>query len=238
METEEENAFGRLEALSYLPFDSEVFGFPFFRLITDVGDSLSRDLESLSKLNLPAFGCDAKVSSTDDLSVMQLQKEGFNHVCDQVTYDISPATSKFLPEVDTVELIDLDAAEISFHADNFREDRLSRDSRIPNATIKRFYSRWIANSFNFPDKTIYSLQSGLCITHLKQDILKIDLVSVLEKRKGVGSRLIGHTLAQASQAKISCVEVTTESHNTGAIKVYIRNGFREKARLSCLHLFH
>jgi GNAT superfamily N-acetyltransferase len=238
LETEEKNAFDRLESLSYLPFDSEVFGFPFFRLITDAGNSLSRDLESLGKLNLPVFGCDVKVSATDGSSVMQLQEEGFIHVCDQVTYDISTANSKFLPEVDAVELTDMDATEISSHADNFREDRLSRDSRIPNATIKRFYSKWIANSFTFPGKTIYSLQSGFCITHLKQDVLKIDLVSVLEKRKGVGSRLIKHTLARASQAKTSCVEVTTESHNAGAIKVYTRNGFREKERSSCLHLFH
>jgi hypothetical protein len=238
LETEEEKAFARLEALTYLPFDSEVFGFPFFRLIADAGNSLSRDLGILQKLNLPAFGCDAKISSTDDSSLIQLKKEGFIHICDQITYGISPANSTFLPEVKAVELMHMDAAAISFHADNFKDDRLSLDSRIPDATIKRFYTKWIANSFSFHDKTIYSLQSGLCITHLRQDVLKIDLVSVLEKRKGVGSRLIGHTLAQASQGKIPCIEVTTESHNKGAIKVYTRNGFQEKTRLSCLHLFH
>ena len=238
METEEEKAFARLAALTYLPFDSEVFGFPFFRLSADAGDSLTRDLEVLRNLNLVAFGCDAKTASTDDSSVIQLQKEGFIHVCDQITYDISPASSTFLPEVKAVELMHMDSEEISFHADNFRDDRLSLDTRIPESTIKRFYTKWIANSFSFPGKTIYSLQSGLCITHLKQDVLKIDLVSVLEKRKGVGSRLIGHTLAQAYQGKIPRVEVTTESHNKGAIKAYTRNGFQEKTRLSCLHLFH
>ena len=41
--------------------------------------------------------------------------------------------------------------------------------------------------FRFSDKKIYALESGICITQLKQDILKIDLVSVLEKRKGVGT---------------------------------------------------
>ena len=87
------------------------------------------------------------------------------------------------------------------------------DSPLTLPNVKQFYTKWIANSFSFPGKTIYSLQSGLCITQLKQDILKIDLLSVLEKRKGLGSRLIGHALAQASQGKISYVEVTTESHN-------------------------
>ena len=143
-----------------------------------------------------------------------------------------------MPKVNAVELMQLDAEEISLHADNFSNDRLSLDSRIPCASIKRFYAKWIENSFSFPGKTIYSFQSGLCITHLKQDVLKIDLLSVLEKRKGVASRLIGHALIQAFQGKIPRIEVTTESHNKGAIKAYTRNGFQEKTRMSCFHLFH
>jgi hypothetical protein len=237
LKPKESYAFDQLEALSYLPFDSHIFGFPFFRL-TEMGNSLACDLEALGKFNLPSFACDAKVSSTDDSSVIRLQKEGFVHVCDQVTYDISPTSSKFLPEVDAIELRTINRARISLHADNFRNDRLSRDSRIPNATVKRFYSEWISNSFGLINKAVYSLESGLCITQLKQDVLKIDLVSVLEKSKGVGTRLIRHILAQASEAKVSRVEVTTESDNTGAIKAYTRNGFQEKKRSSCLHLFH
>ena len=237
MVTEVDKTFSRLEALTYLPFDSEVLGLPFW-LTVDAINLLYRDLEILHSLNLPAFGCDAKISSTNELSLFQLQKVGFVHICDQITYDMSTARSTFIPEVKAVKLRKMNAAEISFHANNFKDDRLSLDSRIPSPTVKHFYTKWIANSFSFPGKTIYSLQSGLCITQLKQDILKIDLLSVLEKRKGLGSRLIGHALAQASQGKISYVEVTTESHNKGAIKVYTRNGFQEKKRLSCLHLFH
>ena len=239
MEIEVENAFSRLEALTYLPFDSEIFGFPFFRLIKDTGKPLARDLEILRNLQLPAFGCDAKVSSTDDSSVTRLQKEGFVHVCDQVTYDYDLLTtrSKFSPEKNAVKLMSIKEAEISLHADNFRNDRLSRDSRIPNITVKRFYSTWISNSFRFTDKKIYALESGICITQLKQDILKIDLVSVLKKRKGVGTRLIGHVLSQALEEKVYRVEVTTESDNKGAINAYTRNGFLKKNQSSCLHLF-
>ena len=192
----------------------------------------------MRNLKLPAFGCDAKISATDNISLIQLQEEGFIRICDQITFEISSASLTSMTTNKAVELMKMDAPEISSHADNFKDDRLSLDSRIPRASIKRFYTKWIANSFSFPGKTIYSFQSGLCITHLKQDYLKIDLLSVLRKRKGVASQLIQHTLALPSIKKNQRVKVTTESHNKGAIKVYTRNGFQEKARVSCLHLFH
>ena len=236
MEAEDENSFDKLKALSYLPFDSEIFGFPFFRLITKDKNQLSRDLESLRKL--PAFGCDAKVNNNDLSYMKDLKNEGFIHICDQITFVLSPANSKWILDKNAVELTYMDSSKIAFHADNFKDDRLSLDSRISNLSISQFYSKWISNSFSFPGKTIYSLQSGLCITHQKKNILKIDLVSVLKKKKGVGSRLIEHALAQVSQTKVSCVKVTTEAHNTGAIKVYTRKGFAEQERLSCLHMFH
>lgn len=237
MEIEVENAFSRLEALTYLPFDSEIFGFPFFRLIKDAGKPLARDLEILRNLQLPAFGCDAKVSSTDDSSVTRLQKEGFVHVCDQITYDISSSASKFTPNIEVVELSSINQEEIALYANNFKDDRLSRDSRIPHETVKKFYSKWISNSFKFKSKSIYSLDSALCITQLKKNILKIDLLSVLDKRKGLGTQMINHILAHASGAGFSSVEVTTEADNAGAIQVYTRNGFQEKKLSSCLHFF-
>ena len=230
--------YSSFPVLTHLPFDSEVFGFPFFRLNTEARESLSRDLESLRNLDLPVFGCDAKVSGLDNSDVRYLQEEGFVHVCDQVTFEASPTDSDLRLDGGVTELKNLEPMSIASHANNFKKDRLSLDSRIPSDTISRFYSKWIENSFSFPNKAVYALESGLCIPQLKKDILKIDLVSVLEKRKGVGTRLIGHILAQASEAKISRVEVTTESNNEGAINIYTRNGFREKARTSCLHFFH
>ena len=93
-------------------------------------------------------------------------------------------------------------------------------------------------SLYLPDKTIYSIQSDLCITLKLKDSLKIDLVSVLEKRMRTGSRLIAHALFDASMQKVPFPSETTVSHNEGAINIYTRNGFREKARTSCLHFFH
>jgi hypothetical protein len=238
LRTEEKIAFDRLETLAYLPFDSGVFGFPFFRLPTVPDESLSRDLESLRNLNLPVFGCDAKVSALENSDVRHLQEEGFVHVCDQVTFEVSPASSDLRLDGGVTELKDLEPMSIASHAHNFKKDRLSLDSRIPSDAISRFYSKWIENSFSFPNKTVYSLQSGLCITLWQKDSLKIDLVSVLDKRKGIGSRLVEHTLIKAAMEKVSSVEITTETHNEAAINIYIRNGFREKARTSCLHFFH
>ena len=83
---------------------------------------------------------------------------------------------------DAKEVTDLSKLILSSHANNFNEDRLSRDSRISNETVGRFYSKWISNSLVTQIK-VYSLASGLCITQLKQDILKIDLLSAWKKEK-------------------------------------------------------
>ena len=82
------------------------------------------------------------------------------------------------------------------------------------------------------------MDSALCITQLKKNVLKIDLLSVLDKRKGLGTQMIEHILAHTSEAEFSSVEVTTEADNAGAIKVYTQNGFQEKTLSSCLHFFH
>lgn len=203
-----------------------------------MGNSLAHDLELLRNYKFGTFGCDAKVSSKDYSSIVHLKNYGFVHVCDQITYDIFPYSSKFTTNIEVGELSSINQEEISLHANNFKNDRLSRDSRIPQETVKKFYSKWISNSFRSRKKSIYSLDSALCITQLKKNILKIDLLSVLNKRKGLGTQMIDHILAHASEVGFSSVEVTTEADNAGAIKVYTRNGFQEKKLSSCLHFFH
>ena len=236
-EKTQSSIFDKLQVLNYLPFDSEVFGFPFFR-VTQLENSLAHDLELLCNYKIGTFGCDAKVSSKDYSSIVHLKNYGFVHVCDQITYDIFPYSSKFTTNLEVVELSNINQEEIALHANNFKDDRLSRDPRIPHETVKEFYSKWISNSFKFKNKSIYSLDSALCITQLKKNVLKIDLLSVLDKRKGLGTQMIEHILAHTSEAEFSSVEVTTEADNAGAIKVYTQNGFQEKTLSSCLHFFH
>ena len=237
MKPEKNISFDQFVSLSYQPFDSEIFGFPFFRL-TNLRNSFPCELKALSKLNFPSFGCDAKVLSTDLTSITSLLREGFVHVCDQITLQTSPTKTKFKKDSSAKEVSSLSKLILSSHANNFHEDRLSRDSRISNETVGRFYSKWISNSFSYTNKKVYSLASGLCITQIKQDTLKIDILSVLEKRKGFGTRITGHILAHAAETQVPRIEVTTESDNKGALKTYSRNGFQEKQKVSCFHFFH
>ena len=226
-----------LTHLEHLPFDTEVFGFPFFRLDPENGLEIDKDLATIRGLTKGRFGCDAKVMDGENKTVESLVRLGFREVCEQVTLQLCPSERRFDFDESARCPALMEDAEIHGHSENFTDDRLSLDSRIPQETIRKFYANWITNSFSLSGKKVFVLESGLCITLLKEDHLKIDLVSVLEKRKGLGRRLMLHVLEEARVRKIGKVRVTTESHNQAAIKLYEGVGFQKVSSHHCLHFF-
>ena len=125
--------------------------------------------------------------------------------------------------------------EILLHSINFSCDRLSADPRIAPNIASKFYSNWIRNSFCIRAKRTYVLKSGFCISFKLKDQLKIDLVSVLEKRKKIGERLLLKVLHDAKLEGQKIVQVTTESHNEGAIGLYKKCGFEIVSTHKSLH---
>ena len=226
-----------LKHFEHLPFDTKVFGFPFFRLDPELGLEIDEDLATIRDLTEGTFGCDAKVMAKENSILESLVQFGFRSVCEQVNLQLCPSEIRFdLDESVRCPPL-MDYSKIHEHSENFTDDRLSLDSRIPQETIRKFYENWISNSFFFSEKKVYVLESGLCITLQKEDHLKIDLVSVLEKRKGLGRRLMIHVLEEARLRKIDNVRVTTEAHNHAAIRLYEGVGFRKVSSHHCLHFF-
>lgn len=225
-------------ALAHLSFDSEVFGFPFFRVNLAERDALSEEIERLKTVTGKKFGCDAKTDISENSEFTELKQLGFQHLCDQTTCEahLEASTNDGDEEVMTPDSPEEEL--VASHSANFTDDRLSLDTRIPVEATKRFYAQWIRNSFVIPQKKTYVLGSGLCITLEKKGMLKIDLVSVLEKRSGIGFRLLGHVLNEARNNQVKTVQVTTESHNEGALRLYEKCGFSKISEHHCLHFFH
>ena len=233
-----QEAISGFRALSKMEFDSQVFGFPFFRVNLDEQDALPEEIERLKTIPGKKFGCDAKTDFSENAEFIELKRLGFHHICDQTTCKAYIEAS--INDGDT-EVMTPDAPEeklVSSHSANFTDDRLSLDPRIPVDTTKRFYAQWIRNSFVIPQKKTYVLDSGICITVEKDGVLKIDLVSVLEKRSGIGFRLLSHVLSEDRNNQVKTVQVTTESHNEGALRLYEKHGFRKVSEHHCLHFFH
>ena len=77
-----------LTHLEHLPFDTEVFGFPFFRLDPENGLEIDKDLATIRGLTKGRFGCDAKVMDGENKTVESLVRLGFREVCEQVTLQL------------------------------------------------------------------------------------------------------------------------------------------------------
>ena len=230
--------YPELQALEYQPFDSDIFRFPFYRLDPEKIDHVPEDFNFLRNTSHPQFGCDAKISTPEEELSSKVVSLGFKIVCQQTTLGLDTSQQSFMGD-EFVKISErLSDSEISSHSRNFKHDRLSLDNRIPPEIVSRFYSKWIRNAFTINSKKVYVLGSGCCIVMQQNEQLKIDLVSVLEKRKGFGKRLLLKVLYNAKAQGQEIVQVTTESHNEGAIRLYEKCGFRPISTHHCFHFFN
>ena len=230
--------YSELLAFEHLPFDSDVFRFPFYRLDLEKIDHASKDLEFLHDTKLKQFGCDAKILTKDEKLSAKALSLGFEIICQQTTLELDASQGSFKDDALVEISSEMSDSDISLHSRNFGKDRLSLDQRISPGIVSRFYEKWIRNAFGMEAKLTYVLESGFCITLNQRDKLKIDLVSVLEKRKKIGERLLLKVLHDAQAKGQGIVQVTTESHNKGAIGLYQKCGFRPVSIHHCLHFFN
>ncbi len=85
-------------------------------------------------------------------------------------------------------------------------------------------------------KRVASLGSNLCTFAQKGDSVVIDLVSILEPRRGIGARVISAVTAAAAAAGARSVRVVTECENTPAWSLYQKCGFRPVLYTAAFHL--
>ena len=226
-----------LSAFKYLPFDTDIFGYPYFRIDSNSIEKGESELVKLKK-SLRKFACDVKVKSTDLKLINKFEKLGFRKICNQVTLKADLVDLDLDTDPEVIEVSSIDDDCLSEHSSNFTKDRLSMDQRIEKSIVRKFYSTWISNSFTYKKKKVYLLHSGLSILHRPENIVKIDLLSVLEKRKKTASRLLSHSLHDAKLNVAKHAVVTTEINNLSAIDFYCNFGFRKDIVMTCMHLVH
>ena len=67
------------------------------------------------------------------------------------------------------------------------------------------------------------------------DIIKLDLSSVLDKGSGIGTQLINKIKIFALQNNIHKISVVTECENLNAVNFYLANEFKVNKFLTCFH---
>lgn len=222
-----------MTCVSQQAFDTEIFGLPFHRVVDLDEAGLERELPPL--LRRKPIMIDAKVpASRSDLARLLIGL-GFRAVCTQVEliHDLAklPATTA---RVDIGPRVDFDGATLRAHLRNFRADRFARDPLIVQAEHDKLYERWIGNSLS-GRMQIATAGRNFCTFKPERNGLVIDLLSILDKRQGIGRDLVCAVLGEAVRQRKQSVAVVTECGNEAAWRLYLGCGFRIDGFIDCLH---
>lgn len=221
--------------LTPVEFESRAFGFPYYRVTRFDERQLGEELAALAEVR--PMAADFKTSADDAGTSHGLTRLGFRRVCMQITlrHDLKTLPAQHGPDVRIADRLTLADDTIWAHARNFTRDRFSLDPLLPSCGRQRLYFQWFRNSLGGARQVAYTGPHVCTFAH-KGDTVTIDLVSILEPRRGHGSSLVAAVLAHARQAGASSVVVTTECENTGAWSLYQAQGFVPVKYTSVFHL--
>jgi GNAT superfamily N-acetyltransferase len=214
-------------------FDTQIFGVPFFRVVALDLPALGKELTSL--LRRPPLIIDAKIPANAHDATRILHGFGFHTVCTQIAlvHRLFPVPDH-PPAVSFARSSDMSEMAIRAHVENFRSDRFSLDFRIDRAARDNLYAAWIRNSIGGRAQlALYG--ANFCSFREGCDVLTIDLLSVLDKRRGIGRNLVNAVLAVARGRGVRAVQVVTECGNEAAWRLYLSCGFAVTGFLDCLH---
>lgn len=222
------------ECLALQDFDSAAFGRPFYRMQRFDADRLP--VELAARAMRADVLVDAKLPAERVDQSLFLQRLGFRKVSTQIA---------LTRRVDGAEHGEDDARigarlalspdEIARHAANFVYDRFALDIAIDRTAHDAFFARWIANSLSGARHRIADRPGGFLTFRDEGDALRIDLLSVLDKGKGVGRGLLRAVLAHGGRLGRKRVDVVTECENRPAVSLYLALGFTPAGFQSALH---
>lgn len=224
-------------ALQRQAFDEAAFGQLFYRVTSMDSDDLERGIAALRKEALP-FIVDAKTPSDDLASSRRLLSLGFRKVCMQIRLvnDLS-GPADFDQQAAVADTLDWPDAVIAAHARNFVFDRFALDiAALPAEGHDRLYSNWIRNSLTSGRKRILTIGRNFLSFVDDGEGLRIDLLSVLDHRQGIGRRLLNSLTSLAKDSGRASITTVTECENHAAVQLYCRTGYRLHDFQTVFHL--
>lgn len=219
-------------------FDRDCLGRQSYRLTPPIGDG---DLQAVAdhRRRGPLF-VDVKLPAGDIATARLLLQAGFSKVCTQVEffYDLHAGAGGLEKsgEAGLFDQLSLDPADLDAHAAHFDTSRFRQDHRIPVALANALYRRWIVNSLS-GRKRVAAIGRNFCTFADRDGERVIDLLSVLDKRRGYARRLLSRLIADAQAAGLRGVRVVTEVENAASMAAYRQVGFVVSGFLVCLHLW-
>jgi GNAT superfamily N-acetyltransferase len=213
-------------------FDTRAFGFPYYRLTRPDFTVLPSELRALAIVG--PFAADGKISAGDLHSTHELLRCGFRKICMQIKFYHRLEGCTGGDGISVTDGLGLTEETIWRHARNFSRDRFSLDPFLPAAGRQRLYFEWLRNSLSGSKRVAYEGESICTFSHSDNEVV-IDLLSILEPRRGIGTRLVLAVLAEAAAQNARGVRVVTECENAPAWGLYQKLGFSPVEYVSAFH---
>jgi dTDP-4-amino-4,6-dideoxy-D-galactose acyltransferase len=227
-----------------LPWDTNHFGFPIGRLITE---SPSEDalLRALRSAELAGLRCLYWLSDTTTSRREVAERNGFRLVDTRLEFEIRLPThtspTQKAQNIRVAEESDLDPLKV-LAAKGHRNTRFYADGQFPIDRADAMYAAWIEGSFRDPTQSVYisgppGEPSGYIAFGSSEGKGVIGLVGVeeSEKGKGLGSALVTEAVCRFAEQGVEQVDVVTQGDNRAAVRLYTRLGFSERKRAAWFH---
>ncbi|MBT8424768.1 MAG: GNAT family N-acetyltransferase [Silicimonas sp.] len=212
-------------------FDSDIYGVEFHRVtVADAG----RIAEALERLPDTGLIVDAKVPADDLATIDALVGLGFQKASVLVEFGAAPDPDA-TTDAGAARVLTLSEADLDAHAGAFRFQRLMQDGRVPRGKTEELMRRWISNSLA-GRREVIAIGRNFCTYSVADRRLTIDLLSCLDRGRGIAGRLMRAIHAEASTRGCDEVRVTTEAENVTALRVYQAAGFQPVASWAAMHL--
>jgi GNAT superfamily N-acetyltransferase len=223
--------------LALQDFDTEAFGRPFYRLRIFEPARIEHEIAALNHMQDVVI--DAKLPADALAPAAFLQRLGFRKVSTQIEFvrDLAgPVDATGMGSAaPIVPRLDLTPAEISRHAANFVYDRFALDIAIDRPAHDAFFRRWIGNSLSGARHRVAAHPGGFVTFREDEDVWRVDLVSVLDKGKGIGQTLLRAVIDAGRAAGAARLRVITECENAPAVRLYLKLGFAPARFVSAFH---
>lgn len=222
-----------MELCTRLEWDSEFFGFPIARLQQHY---LRPDTvhACLAWCREHAIRCLYFLANPDDQATVDLAAaHGFRLVDLRVTLE-RPVREPIAPSPCVRPWREEDVAALrQIAAVAHRDSRFYYDTNFPRGRCDELYQVWIERSCRGYADAVFvaeleGIASGYVTCHLMPDGSgQIGLVGVAEsvRGRGMGAQLLQAALAYFRQQGVTMVRVVTQGRNTGAQRLYQRQGF-------------
>jgi hypothetical protein len=226
------------KAIKKLEFDTEIFQAPYYRVKDFNKSKIEREFNELKKSG-PVI-VDAKVDASDKELSNFFHNLGFKKICMQIELElpldkveVSGDCGDADVRIDTNFMLSDDV--IQKHAENFVYDRFSLDPLISKDKKNKLFFTWIKNSFADQGVKIVWLNNDFCSFKEREEEIIIDLISVLEKGKNTGTRILKELMRCGAVNNFKKIRVITECENQISVAFYQKNNFKISKFTSCFH---